>query len=317
MKQMISALEYQKKVNQAYLEEAQEYQKLDLDNLNKAAAELFGEKIQFKTDNIGNLINYDEIMSAADKALEELYNEYAIGGWTDDEVDYYNEAKEKLERIQALVDQYDATTDIIDTALIENEKIQQQIQDYNYDIITLELELKLEVAEIDMSNVDRALAKLDNDLFSRAEAWTLRTSLIDDDTLSQLEILKSAGTDLNTAMTELKNAYDADNISASAYHEGLQKLSQESLSYLDIVENLKNSMGEYYSETLAMSQEEIAKYTNLLENNSAVLEHYITLTELMGESLDFKKIGVILKGQAQIAEDSLAVSSRTKHTFII
>ncbi|MBQ7820078.1 MAG: hypothetical protein IJ341_10325 [Bacteroidales bacterium] len=67
-------------------------------------------------------------------------------------------------------------------------------------------------------------------------------------------------------------------------------------------------MMEYYSETLAAAGEEIAKYTDLMESASGVLEHYTSLAELMGKSTDYKYMGNILSSQAKVASDAYKVS---------
>jgi hypothetical protein len=52
---------------------------------------------------------------------------------------------------------------------------------------------------------------------------------------------------------------------------------------------------EYYSETLAAAGEEIAKYTELMENASGVLDHYSSIAEMLGKSTDYKYMGKILQ----------------------
>jgi hypothetical protein len=51
---------------------------------------------------------------------------------------------------------------------------------------------------------------------------------------------------------------------------------------------------EYYSETLAAAQDEMSKYTDLMESQSGVLEHYISLMELFGRNFDYESMEVIL-----------------------
>jgi len=43
-------------------------------------------------------------------------------------------------------------------------------------------------------------------------------------------------------------------------------------------------MKAYYGETIAMAQEEMSKYTSLIEHDTNVLEHYSTLMEMLGKS---------------------------------
>jgi hypothetical protein len=62
-------------------------------------------------------------------------------------------------------------------------------------------------------------------------------------------------------------------------------------------------MKEYYGNTLDKANEEISKYTDRMEHQTAVLEHYQSVMEIMGKSTDYKKMGTILKGQSQTLKD--------------
>jgi hypothetical protein len=53
-------------------------------------------------------------------------------------------------------------------------------------------------------------------------------------------------------------------------------------------------MISYYGDTLAMAGEEIAKYTELMESSTSVLEHYSAIAEMMGKSTNYKYMGKIL-----------------------
>jgi hypothetical protein len=42
-----------------------------------------------------------------------------------------------------------------------------------------------------------------------------------------------------------------------------------------------------------------------LEKQTSMLEHYMTIMELMGESTNYKKMGVILQGQAETTKNEM------------
>ena len=67
-------------------------------------------------------------------------------------------------------------------------------------------------------------------------------------------------------------------------------------------------MMNYYGDTLAAAGEEIARYTSLMEDWAGVLDHYLSLAELLGKSTDYKYMGKILKSQAQVAEQTFKTS---------
>jgi hypothetical protein len=68
-------------------------------------------------------------------------------------------------------------------------------------------------------------------------------------------------------------------------------------------------MQSYYGDTLAAANEEIEKYTSLMEHSANILDHYKNLMELTGKGINYKNIGKILEGEAQIAADTLATST--------
>jgi hypothetical protein len=62
-------------------------------------------------------------------------------------------------------------------------------------------------------------------------------------------------------------------------------------------------MMEYYGNTLDMAVEEIAKYTDRMDHQTAVLDHYSSLLEIMGKSNDYKTMGKVLEGKAKTLSD--------------
>jgi TnpA family transposase len=55
-------------------------------------------------------------------------------------------------------------------------------------------------------------------------------------------------------------------------------------------------MLDYYGNTLSMASEELAKYTERMENSTAVLEHYKSIMDILGQSTDYEALGIILEG---------------------
>jgi hypothetical protein len=67
-------------------------------------------------------------------------------------------------------------------------------------------------------------------------------------------------------------------------------------------------MMHYYGDTLEAAQEELSKYTDMMDQHVEVLEHYANVMDIIGKSADYESMGVILKAQAEVAENNLAVS---------
>jgi hypothetical protein len=72
---------------------------------------------------------------------------------------------------------------------------------------------------------------------------------------------------------------------------------------------------EYYGNTLDMAAEEIAKYTDRMDHQTAVLDHYSSLLEIMGKSNDYKSMGKVLEGKAKTLEDQATVAKETMEMY--
>jgi hypothetical protein len=55
-------------------------------------------------------------------------------------------------------------------------------------------------------------------------------------------------------------------------------------------------MMHYYGDTLEAAQEELSQYTDMMGQHSDVLDHYSNIMDIIGESNDYKSMGVILEG---------------------
>jgi hypothetical protein len=67
-------------------------------------------------------------------------------------------------------------------------------------------------------------------------------------------------------------------------------------------------MMHYYGDTLAAGADELAKYTDLMEGQTSVLEHYLSLMDILGKSNDYERMGVVLEAQAKTLENQLKVA---------
>jgi hypothetical protein len=74
-------------------------------------------------------------------------------------------------------------------------------------------------------------------------------------------------------------------------------------------------MLEYYGETLTMASDEIDKVTDQMERHNSVLDHYLSLLELMNKSADYKTIGVVLEGQAEVSKNAMIAAKKEYEMF--
>jgi hypothetical protein len=84
---------------------------------------------------------------------------------------------------------------------------------------------------------------------------------------------------------------------------------------LSSLQELDKSMIEYYGNTLDMAAEEIAKYTDRMDHQTVVLDHYSSLLEIMGKSNDYKTMGKTLEGRAKMLGDQASVAKKTMEMY--
>ena len=95
----------------------------------------------------------------------------------------------------------------------------------------------------------------------------------------------------------------------------MKAVSEGMLDNLSNILELDKAMKEYYGNTLSMAQDEISKYTDLMDNAASALEHYSSLMELFGKATDYTSMGKILEAQAQVSKDAYDSSAAAYKMF--
>jgi hypothetical protein len=67
-------------------------------------------------------------------------------------------------------------------------------------------------------------------------------------------------------------------------------------------------MISYYGDTLAKAAEELSQFTDMMDHHNDVLDHYMSLMEIMGKSKDFERLKLLAQTQVDIAANSAEVS---------
>ena len=289
--------------------QAENYMNQDRAALNKAAAEA---GLSFSYDDEGNITNYTDQMTNLYNQLaaaEAHYNSLATG----EEQEAYEETildplKDKIKAVEDAIEIYEESKELFEELGLDIEDLQDQIMQNNYDIIMEGLELHISFNEEDLENIDYYLSKLEDDFYSMAEAAAL---MADFGGGSQLDEYLDNLTEYESAMARLRDEHAAGNITDAAYQEGLAEIRSNILDNLESVLELDKAMSEYYGDTLAAAGEEIAKFTDKMEHQADVLEHFASMMEILGKETDYKSMGIILQGQADVAANELEVAKRT------
>ena len=303
LKQEIELTKQKKKEALKYLDE-------DLDAMFKAAADA---GVILTTDENGLISNYTEVMT-------ELYNELNAevakanrdGNASESEQARIDKIQERIDALKDAMKQYDETRELIEDLDNELDEKFYQWQDNNYEMLTYELEIKLELNEDELKLIDYYLNKISDDFYQMAEAAAL---MVGSDGISQLEMYTSNLSNYEEHVNSLKEAYANGEISQAAYVEGLREARDEMLSNLESLNDLDETMIHYYGETLSMAAEELAKYTDHMEHLTKVLDHYQSLMEIMGKSTDYEAMGLVLEGKAKALGDQAAVAKATMEMY--
>lgn len=286
--------------------QAEKYMQQDRVALQQAAA---AAGLAFSFDDKGNITNYtDQMTILYDQlaAAEAHYNSLSTG----EDQDSYEETileplKDKIKDVEDAIELYEESKELFEELGLDIDDLQDQIMQNNYDIIMEGLELHISFNDEDLEIIDYYLSKLEDDFYQMAEAAALMAS---SEGNSQLTEYISNLEEYENTLNELNRAYAAGEITEAAYQEGLEEVRAGIRDNLSSLVELDKTMMNYYGETLAMAQEELAKYTEQMEHQTAVLDHYKSLMEILGKETDYNAIGIILEGQAKTIENQVKVA---------
>ena len=260
--------------------------------------------ITFKTDGAGNITNYTA-------ELTKLYDELAkaeekMNSMSDKEAqEKYQEAtldplNEKIKELKDAIAQYDETRELLEDLNDQIDEAFNAWQDKNYEILTYKLEIELELNDAELEELDFELRLLEGDFYRLAEA----ASFMKD----QVDPLSDSLSDLDSHFKDLEKAYTNKKISQADYIEGLKETRDSIYDQLNALVDLDEEMMEYYGNTLDAAMEELDKYTDHMEHLTGVIEHYISLMELMGKSTDFEAMDGFLNARAETTKNELDVA---------
>ena len=294
--------------------EAQGYLDDDLDALNEAASKA---GISFDIEN-GNIANYESQMT-------ELYNQLkaaedsamANGNVTDTEQERIDAIQEKIDAVTEAIEQYDETKELLEDIDDEIEEKFYEWQDNNYEMLTYELEVKVEINDMELEKLEYYLDKMDGNFYQMAEAAQYMYNTVNPilDTIGNYAVLDESGKVVSGYIAELDEAYAKGEISQDAYIEGLKESYSAIYDQLSALNELDKDMQAYYGDTVDAAKDELATYTDRMEHLTSVLDHYQNLLELTGRQKDYDNMGKVLRGRAQTIEDQAKVSKATYEMF--
>lgn len=283
--------------------EAQAYLKTDKATLQQAAKKA---GITFTFDEDGDISNYtdqmtklyNQLVAAQDKA-----NSFS----TKDAQDAYKEAtldpiQKKIDELKDAISQYEDTRDLVEELTDDIQDKINEWQDRNYQMLTYEVEVKVQLDENDTKKLEYYFDKLSDNIYKAAEALGYLQGQFD-------PVISQLGTYENF-YGQLNNAYSNGEISQENYIEGLQDVYDNTLNNLNALQDLDKEMLEYYGNTIDLANDELSKYTDHMEHLTSVLDHYRSIITLLGKDKDYDKVLSILNGTAQTKKNNFDASKQ-------
>ena len=286
---------------------AKEQVNLSRGDLSSAAAVL---GLQLEFDGDGLVTNIVDVQESIWKQREALLDSFGA------DIDEAEQAQldafdEYMENFTSAYDEYENHRQTQMDAEAEQLAKQLEAQQAMFDDLNTTLEENISLIEQDLAVVEYYLSKVEDDFYGMAEAAALMVGSLSSanpgeggqlgaylDTLAAQKAYKE----------ELDAAYANGDINQAQYIEGLMNCQDATMDALSSLNELDKTMVEYYGETLEAAQEELSKYTDMMEHHTEVLDHYLSLLDLIGASKDWARMKTVLQTQVEVAENSAAVS---------
>lgn len=303
LKQQNALIEEEISLLEKKYQEAKDYAASDLEDLKSAAADL-GVSLQIDT-NTGDILNIEEVYDKIHSKLSQAENTYNSFATSEEQSEYQEATLDPLNDQIELFDEYYAlykeSLEMAEDLEIELQEKMIQIQENNFAIWQEELEIHIELNEDDMKLIEHLLNRMEDNFYSMAEAANL---MVNNQFNNYIDTMKA----YENSLADLEEKYKNNEINMADYVEGLNTLNDGLLETADSMIELDRAMTEYYADTLSAANDELSKYTDAMEHQNGVLDHYYNLLELTGQSRDYKKLGTILKGQVQMSRDSVEIA---------
>lgn len=291
----------QKDLKEAEKNVADAIKKLNKENKNKKSAKLkFTPITDFTFNKYGEITNYTKIMKGIDAQLKSLYKTYNKIKNGDVQSTFYEKRIQPLEeamsQIEAAVKQYDETRELMIELQEEWNEKYLELLDKNFENLTYQVELKLELTEGSKKLIDYFASKLESDAYKIGELFSYTFTK----TYENINDSVAAYTDKNyqlpeggdklTYLENIQKQYERGTITQAKYVEGLKEerdaLLEQAQSYIE----LNNKMSNWYEDSLSKVQEELNRYTQNIEQAVSAMEHMKNVLDLSGESKDYNKL---------------------------
>ena len=218
------------------------------------------------------------------------------------------EANALSEYLNLYIEAYNKTSELID----EKAEKFREWQENNLAIITEGLEYNIGNLDDEITLIERNLARIQDDAYKAAEAFDLmfgENALKDGWKIdSMADAIEDKLIEYESTIKNYETAYANNKISPEQFATKMKEMRDAIYESVDALYEQDEQMKEFYGNTLSNAQEEIGKYTSLIEHQNTVLDHFANLSKLIGKEMDYEWMGEILSGQTvvlgQLAKES-------------
>ena len=258
-------------------------------------------------EDTGNILNYTEVLTELNKQLNEQID---IRNKKTDKDEAENFEKEKIEpikkqieAIRELAGAYDETQQVIVDSQNKIVDAFNEWQDNNYQQLTLKIEVKFDIDDMEMREIERRIRDLGDEFTNMAEI----ASLLSTDKLS--EIMDDRDVYNQENLDELTRMLENKEISQEDYVAQLKEMYNGIYDNIDALYDLDETMKHYYEDTLQKGATRLAEQTAGFDKLNSALDHYKNLITLVNGEYDYDSIGSILEGKADNLKNNLDVAT--------
>ena len=293
-KKKVTLLEKQIKEAEALLE-------IDKKSLDIAAQNL---GLRFTYDGLGNITNYTQQLNELYDQLAEVEDTMNSMSTKEAQDEYkestYEPLQEKISALEAAMDQYEETRELIEDLRTEiDDEVQSQI-DKEFEIFKYKIEVKLDVNDREMKILDLLLKRIDDDAFAAAQSMALLTSKTDEmlenfsiyeqginDIYAKHGLTPEAAANMTAEQLEAVGLSEAEIETLQEYNDGLIETTE---NLMDIKEQIEQSLIDLFDAWNDEINETIDKFS-LLNDTLSAFQNIVDVLgyNRLGLSLDWQK----------------------------
>lgn len=233
----------------------------------------------------------------------------ALQSALEDEKDRLSDAREandkEYERKRETIDQYEETLNLSEEANSQLKEYLRQIRELNYERLQYKLEIRVELNEQDLNDIEHRLNRLDEDDITKTAE---RLALIN----KQATLYSKTAQEARNTLAEAQQLYQQylntngqEGIDQAKYFEMLDDVREKVLDAETSIREGIETIADELTNAFDLADEKIDKTYERLDNLTDLMDHFkevVSLTKGENAFVDFNKI---LKAQQEITRKNI------------